>query len=564
LIFVSVFFGTHKKHKLSANYHNIKAVPLAVLLFFCMANASAQPVEPGQTSPQYQLSIEETTIPGMPELQSFAWAQHQGRWLLIGGRKDGLHRRQPFAAFEPEGANARLFVVEPATGKLWSAGLESLPKPIAEQLSSTNIQFFQDGNTLYLLGGYGFSWMREAFVSYPSLTAVDVPELMAAIVNGKKTTAFFRQTEDERMAVTGGALGKIGDRFYLAGGHRFDGAYNPTGPTTGPGFSQEYTNAVRSFRIQNIGEKPALEAYEVWTDSLEWHRRDYNLVPQIFPNKTEGYTAFSGVFQYDANLPWLNTVDFNAAGYKGKPGFEQLLNCYHSANLPLYDAATGTMQTIFFGGISQFYFDENKALLNDYDVPFTKAISTVTRTKDGRMTEALLPAAMPGYLGAAAWFLPATEAPLFTNGVLDFSRLPQSKTLVGYVIGGIESDGGNIFWSNTGTQSRSSSRIFRVFIEKKKPDPAPVVIDGNSWFQLSATRAPRENWIRVQFNTAKLENLLLELFNEEGDLVGTLIEGTVAPGQHIFDYSISFFTAGNYTLKLTNGQYRASVPVERR
>jgi|APTNR8051073442_1049403.scaffolds.fasta_scaffold00234_9 hypothetical protein len=542
----------------------IRTIALAIAIIFSILHAFAQAGEANQLLPEYQLSLEESTIPGLPGLQSFAWAQHQSRWLLIGGRKDGLHRRQPFATFQPEGANDRLFVVDPATGKVWSADLKGLPVSIAEQLGSTNIQFYQDGNTLYLLGGYGFSWSREAFVSYPSLTAVDVPGLMDAIVNGKQTASFFRQTEDERMAVTGGALGKIGDRFYLAGGHRFDGAYNPTGPTTGPGFSQEYTNGVRSFRIQNTGEKPILEAYEAWTDSLEWHRRDYNLVPQIFPDKTEGYTAFSGVFQYDVNLPWLNTVDINANGYKAKPGFEQLLNCYHSANLPLYDAATGVMQTVFFGGISQFYFDETNTLLNDYDVPFTQAISAITRTKEGRMTEALLPAAMPDYLGAAAWFLPATEAPFFANGVLDFLRLPQSKTLVGYVVGGIESDGGNIFWVNTGTQSRSSSRVFKVFIEKKQPNPAPLTIDGNAWFQLAATPAPRENWIRVQFNTVKLEELLLELFNEEGELVGTLVEGTLAPGQHVFDYSISFFTPGNYTLRLTNGQYRASVPVERR
>jgi len=547
-----------------ARASRIRTIAMTLAMIFSTFYAFAQAGETGQLLPEYQLSIEESPISGLPGLQSFAWAQHQGRWLLIGGRKDGLHRRQPFAAFEPEGANDRLFVVDPATGQVWSADLKGLPTPIAEQLSSTNIQFYQDGNTLYLLGGYGFSWSREAFVSYPNLTAVDVSGLMSAIVNGKNTAPFFRQTEDERMAVTGGALGKIGDRYYLAGGHRFDGAYNPTGPTTGPGFSQEYTNAARSFRIQNTGEKLTLEAYEVWMDSLAWHRRDYNLVPQIFTDKTEGYTAFSGVFQYDANLPWLNTVDFTAKGYQTKSGFEQLLNGYHSANLPLYDAATGAMQTIFFGGISQFYFDENNTLINDYDVPFTKAISAVTRTKDGRMAEALLPAAMPGYLGAAAWFLPATEAPLFVNGVLDFSRLPQTKTLVGYVVGGIESDGGNIFWVNTGTQSRSSSRIFKVFIEKRKPDPAPLVLDGNSWFQLTATPGPRENWIRVQFNTAKLEDLLLELFNEEGELVGTLIEGTVAPGQHVFDYSISFFTPGNYTLQLTNGQHRASVPVARR
>ncbi len=542
--------------------HHLYALLPFMTIALCIFSTPAL-AQSGKNLPEYQLTVEETAIPGMPGLQSFVWAQHGSRWLLIGGRKDGLHRRQPFAAFEPEGANDLIFVVEPASGKIWSAGVEKLPKSVAEQLAATNIQFYQDGNTLYLLGGYGFSRLREAFISYPLLTAVDVPGLIEAIVAGKKTTSFFRQTEDERLAVTGGALGKIGDRFYLAGGHRFDGAYNPMGPNNGPGFLQEYTNAVRSFRIQNAEGKPFLEEYEVWLDSLEWHRRDYNLVPQVFPDKTTGYTAFSGVFRPEANLPWLNTVDVKTSGYQAKSGFEQLLNAYHSANLPLYDAASGAMQTIFFGGISQFYFDENNLLLNDYDVPFTKAVSVVTRSADGQMSEALLPLEMPGYLGAAAWFLPEANVPAFENGVLDFARLPQTKTLVGYLVGGIESSGGNIFWVNTGAQSKASTRVFRVFIEKAKPEAAPLLIDGSSVFRLTASPAPRENWIRVQFNTIKLEDILLELFNEDGEVVGTLIEGTVAPGQHVFDYSLSFFTPGNYTLRLTNGHYRASVPVNR-
>ncbi len=549
---------------MSLFYKKIKIGALAIVLLlpftFVVAQSGAAAV---QNQPEYQLSLEEMTIPGLPGIQSFAWAQHGNRWLLLGGRQEGLHQRQPFAAFQPEGANDRMFVVDPVAGKVWGAELKGLPVPVSEQLLSTNIQFYQEGNTLYLTGGYGFSPSREAFVTYPYLTTVDVKGLMDAIVAGKKTAPFFRQVEDERMAVTGGGMGKIGDRYYLAGGHRFDGAYNPTGPDTGPGFTQAYVDGVRSFRIQNNGKKPVIEAYEFWLDSLEWHRRDYNLVPQIFPDKSEGYTAFSGVFRPEANVPWLNTVDVKAGSYAAKPVFEQLLNSYHSACLPLYDAASGTMQTIFFGGIGQFYFDENKALVNDYDVPFTKAISTVTRMADGSMTEALLPMEMPGYLGAAGWFLPAANLPAFANGVLDFARLPAGKNLVGYVVGGIESTGGNVFWHNDGTQSHASPRIFRVLMEKAKPAVPPMLVDGNSWFNLKATPGPRQNWIRVEFNTARLEDILLELFNEEGEAVGTLIEGTIAPGHHVFDYSISFYTEGNYTLRLTNGQYKVRVPVVR-
>ena len=45
----------------------------------------------GQSPENFQLVIEEDTISGMPGLQSFVHAQVDGKWLLIGGRTDGLH-----------------------------------------------------------------------------------------------------------------------------------------------------------------------------------------------------------------------------------------------------------------------------------------------------------------------------------------------------------------------------------------------------------------------------------------------------------------------------------------
>lgn len=44
--------------------------------------------------------------------------------------------------------------------------------------------------------------------------------------------------------------------------------------------------------------------------------------------------------------------------------------------------------------------------------------------------------------------------------------------MVGYIYGGIESTQPNIFFSNTGTQSWSSSKIFEVYIDPSKPQSA--------------------------------------------------------------------------------------------
>ena len=61
----------------------------------------------------FNLTIEEGTLADGPGLQSFVVGKHEGKWLLIGGRKDGLHQRQPFAAFLASDNNTTAYVVDP-------------------------------------------------------------------------------------------------------------------------------------------------------------------------------------------------------------------------------------------------------------------------------------------------------------------------------------------------------------------------------------------------------------------------------------------------------------------
>ena len=114
-------------------------------------------------------------------------------------------------------------------------------------------------------------------------------------------------------AVTGGHLGKIGNTFYLIGGHRFDGRYNPMGHPT---YTQTYVDGIRKFTINNSGSQLSYANYTSITDEVHLHRRDYNLLPQIFPDGTEGYTLSSGVFQPTIDLPFLYPVDITASGYQ--------------------------------------------------------------------------------------------------------------------------------------------------------------------------------------------------------------------------------------------------------
>jgi hypothetical protein len=61
----------------------------------------------------FSIRVEEDSITGMPGLQSFVRGIYLGKWILIGGRTDGLHRRQPFASFDPVDNNTTIYQVDP-------------------------------------------------------------------------------------------------------------------------------------------------------------------------------------------------------------------------------------------------------------------------------------------------------------------------------------------------------------------------------------------------------------------------------------------------------------------
>lgn len=409
----------------------------------------------------FQLQLEPLQIPQLGGLQSFAFGTSGGKWLLLGGRLDGLHRRQPFATFDVARHNNQLIVVDPQSGQKWSAPLSSLPAALREQLSSTNMEFLQEGDYLYVIGGYGYSATKADHTTYPYLTAIHLPAVLNAVLNGQAFAPYFRQYQDARFAVTGGRLLRIDDTFYLVGGQKFEGRYNPMGPTHGPGFQQDYTNQVRRFQLEDDGTNLQFNFLAPFTDSVELHRRDYNVLPQIWPDGREGATAFSGVFQPTVDLPFLTAVNIDSSGYTLAPNFTQYYNHYHCANVALYSASTQEMHNVFFGGIAQFY-DSLGVLVQDNNVPFVNTIARVTRRADGQMQEFKLPITMPALLGAGAEFIPSENLSRYANEVIKLDELPADTVLLGYIFGGIASTQPNIFWINTGTESQASSNIFKV------------------------------------------------------------------------------------------------------
>ena len=227
-----------------------------------------------QTIPfNYSLKIKPVTISNLPGLHSFVVAQSNGKWLIIGGRKDGLHARQPFNAFPAASNNTDIYVVDVNLQQFWTASVNVLATGLKEQLQSTNMNFYQDKDSLYIIGGYGYSNTSVDHITYPNLTSVSVSGLINAIVNGGAITPFFKQINDQKFAVNGGQLGKIGSDYYLVGGHRFDGRYNPMGNAT---YTQTYVNGLQKFNINNSGTQLSFSNYAIVSDQVHLHRRDYN------------------------------------------------------------------------------------------------------------------------------------------------------------------------------------------------------------------------------------------------------------------------------------------------
>ena len=81
---------------------------IVLLLTFLQSSIS-------QTTFDYDVVLTPVSVSGLPGLHSYAFAQHNGKWLIIGGRKDGVHARQPFNAFPGAQNNTDMYVVDIAT-----------------------------------------------------------------------------------------------------------------------------------------------------------------------------------------------------------------------------------------------------------------------------------------------------------------------------------------------------------------------------------------------------------------------------------------------------------------
>jgi hypothetical protein len=498
-----------------------------------------------QSTFDYQVQLNPITLPNLPGLHSYAFGQSNGKWLIIGGRLDGIHARQPFNAFPSASNNTTIYVVDIATQQFWSASVNALATGLKEQLQSTNMSFHQDGDTLYIVGGYAFSETANDHITFNKLTSVNVPNLIDAIMSGTPIFSYFKQITNENFANTGGQMGKIGATFYLVGGQRFDGRYNPM---NNPTFVQTYANGLKKFTIDNSGTQLSIGNYEVITDAVHLRRRDYNLVPQVFPDGSEGYTVSSGVFQINVNLPFLYPVDIKSTGHFPQTSFNQYLSNYHSGKIGLYDAINNRMHALFFGGISQYYYN-GTTLVQDSNVPFVKTISRVTRSADGSLTEYQLPIEMPNLKGAGAEFIPNSALAHYENEVIKLSEITADEFVIGHIYGGIQSTTLNPFSSNQSATTSADNIIYEVKLIKNAPLGVQE-IDGKNPFSFSVFPNPtKDGKVKIEFDLPYATTIDYFISTLDGKIIDDGEIDSVKKGLNAMDFEID--KVSNQTVIIT-------------
>ncbi|MEO6693700.1 MAG: T9SS type A sorting domain-containing protein [Ignavibacteria bacterium] len=501
-------------------------------------------ISQAQSGP-YNIELETVTLPGSPAIHSFAFAESNGRWLFIGGRTNGLHGFTPFNSFPKQFSNKNIFVVDPNSMQTWSRNIFSdLPFAVADPLRSTNMQYAQTGNKLYIIGGFGYDSLTNSFITFSSLTVIDVEETIQAIINGTSVNSHIKQMSDSRLRITGGELHKLGDYFYLIGGHNFSGNYRRTVNT------QVYSNQIRKFMINDNGVEVSISGYSAITDTVEYHRRDMNVVPAIMPDGiTEYLTLYGGVFKHGRDLPFLNPIYIYENSADVDYSFEQKLNQYTCAHLTAFSSATGSMHTSFFGGMSLYYYNESTQTLEvDSLIPFTDDITTLSKYPGGNTMEYLSDHKMPALLGTNAQFIMNNSVPHFDNEVIKLSQI-SGRTFVGYIYGGIRA-----LLPNNGL-SYPSEYIFKVYIT-----PEPVLpVELTSLISTVAGRNVSLNWTTsFEENNSGFE---IHRSSEESDwsIIGFVHGYGNSTINHYYSFNDVNLTSGNYKYRLKqidfNGNY---------
>jgi hypothetical protein len=426
----------------------------------------------------FNIEITQASFSMPTGIQSYASANYNGFWIFLAGRTNGLHGFSNVGNnFPPSAQNTVVYVIDPATGTSWSRDMTTsdLAQANIDALSVTASESFQKGNTLYFVGGYGINTALNQMETKSLLTAINLKTLFNWVLFGNVSlSSALRQVSHPYLQVTGGYLFQANDHqpWLLMLGQNFTGDYTP-------GSNGQYTQQIRPFWLNDDGQTLSIIPLNSSVTYPDYRRRDLNIAP-ILQNDKFAYVALGGVFTLAGGV-WTVPITIypDGSSYEPNPNdpdtFMQAMNQYYCPSFGLYSTGSKEMYVVLPGGISYGYFSNGQFETDDED-PFINQVTTVKIDKYNTFTQYLMnneypviasTGTNPGnplLFGAEAVFLPSSNMPLFTNGVIQLDALPSGVPIViGYIVGGIMSTLPN---TNTQADSTASPYVFAVTLTK--------------------------------------------------------------------------------------------------
>ncbi len=461
-----------------------KKLAILVLLSFGMGSAVADnqttalsPVLPQDTLP-FHIQIQQANFQLPTGLQAFVFGVYRGQWIILAGRIDGLHAFNG-PSFPPSGQNRSIYVINPASGAITSRSLTDPASGLNQQqidtLSTTFAAFYQEGNTLYMSGGYGIDTASGTFSTKPVLTAINLPGIIQWVTQpGNRNNSVaknIRQINNPTFQISGGKMAKLGNMTQLIFGQNFTGPY--TSAANG-----NYSEQIRQFQITNAGGQLGFTLYPSIPSvpNPNFRRRDLNVMPVMLDVNNilqYGFVAFAGVFT-ETSGAWTVPVFLtpNSDPIMPDPNadatFKQAMSQYQCATTNLYSRRTSSTYNIFLGGITYGFF-QNGVFQTDAELPFTNQITTIKMDKNNNFTQYIMDGEYPAIpsrgidpgnnllFGAAAFFIPANILQ-YPNSIINFDSIRQ-PTVIGYVVGGIMSTVPNTV---TDDETTASPYVFQV------------------------------------------------------------------------------------------------------
>ncbi|RAJ05472.1 hypothetical protein LX64_02630 [Chitinophaga skermanii] len=438
-------------------------------------------------------------------LQSFCMGKYVdaagSNYLFVGGRTTGFHGTDPTSPgfqFPRKYNNTNLIVLTFNNGTVTrtSAALPaSLSKDMIDQLSSTNMQFIQNGDNLYIVGGYGKN-SDSNFVTYNKMIKIQVSSVVKAVKSGSTISPNYftdvSTTVDAKSQValqlTGGDLIQTGQYYNFVGGQNFTGDYtmNSQGVYANAAYKVKFNGTNWTFNsIASDGG--------IGNDFGQFHRRDLTVAPYAY-NANIFAVMLGGVFTPDDNTAYPNPIilsPLSSAPYVIVNNFKQKTNLYDCARFTVYNKAVNGNAITLLGGIGYFAYKNyiaGDSLSPDIGLPFVRNITNIMvndyntgGTSFNFYTQYFYEYvtkpefSLPTFLGSEAKFIPIDKYLYQTSTqqndeVLDYDLIfanGATSVTVGYMVGGIQSDKAH---SDIMNPTYLNGTIYEVILKKNDPD----------------------------------------------------------------------------------------------